>query len=124
VKRALDAFVDAMNNTRPETMTEVVSTGPDVLGIGSDPDEWWPGSRLLEVIQVQIREMEGAKFEVGETAGNGNWLAAKAQIVAPGGGGRVPGRLTVICDDSGKVEHFHFSIGVSNEEAIGQELTT
>ena len=37
---------------------------------------------------------------------------------------RVSGRLTVALSPDGKVEHFHFSIGTANEEAIGQELTT
>jgi hypothetical protein len=39
-------------------------------------------------------------------------------------GTRAPARLTIVCTEDGKIEHFHFSVGVPNEETIGQELTT
>jgi hypothetical protein len=95
-----------------------------VLGIGSDPDEWWIGrERLLSILGTQLTEMAGARWELGESITSEGWMAAKLDVVLPDGA-RAPGRLTVACTPDAKIEHFHFSLGVSNEEAIGQELTT
>jgi hypothetical protein len=124
VQNAVDTFRDAANSGNPARVIDLVASTDDVLGIGSDPDEWWPGSdRLRSIFEVQLKEMAGAKFEFGELHGSGRWGAAQCAVVMPDGT-RAPARLTIVCTEDGKIEHFHFSVGVPNEETIGQELTT
>jgi len=123
-QKTLEDMVSALNSADVANLAQVVASTDDVLGIGSDPDEWWLGrDRLLSVLETQMREMEGARWELGEVAGSSGWAAAPTDVILPDGT-RVPGRLTVALSPDGKVEHFHFSIGTANEEAIGQELTT
>ena len=124
VIKALEAFVDAFNAGDSKAMGGVFASTRDVQGIGSDPGEWWAGrDRLLSVIETQLREMAGARFEFGETAGSDRWVAAKCAITMPDGTA-VAGRVTVVCTADGHIEHFHFSVGVANEDLIGQALTT
>jgi len=124
VQRTLEDLISSFNAGDVAAVGQVVASTDDVLGIGSDPDEWWLGrDRLLSVLETQMREMEGARWELGEVAGSSGWAAAPTDVVLPDGT-RVPGRLTVALSPDGKIEHFHFSIGTTNEEALGQELTT
>ena len=124
VRQAVDGFIEAINRGQLETVDSLVASTEDVLGIGSDPDEWWAGrDRLLSVMNAQLKEMAGARWELGEAAGGEGWMAAKCTVTTSGGT-RVPGRITVVCNKDGRIEHVHFSIGVMNEEAIGQALTT
>jgi len=124
VQATVQRFRDAFNAGDAGALGDLLASTPDVLGIGSDPQEWWPGrAKLMPVLEAQLQEMGGARFEFGELIGSGAWAAAPATIVMPDDT-RVAGRLTMVCTDEGKIEHFHFSVGVANEEAIGQELTT
>jgi len=124
VQKAFDDLIASFNTGDVAALGQVVASTGDVLGVGSDPNEWWLGrDRLLSVLETQMREMEGSRWELGEVAGSSGWAAAPTDVVLPDGT-RVPGRLTIALSPDGKVEHFHFSIGTTNEEAIGQELTT
>src|SRR5207237_5456273 len=48
-----------------EALGEMLSTGAHLLAIGSDPNEWWNGSDVLEVWIQQTREASGFHFEPG-----------------------------------------------------------
>jgi len=123
VKHAVDRLVEAFNRGQPEAVDSLVASTDAVLGIGSDPDEWWAGrDRLLAVQKAQVQEMGGAHWELSQATGGERWMAAKCTVTTPDGT-RVPGRLTVVCTKDGKIEHYHFSIGVPNEDAIRQKLT-
>lgn len=124
VKHVVDRFIEAMNESQFEVIESLIAPTDAVLGIGSDPDEWWAGrDRLLSVQKTQLKEMGGAHWELGQSAGGERWMAAKCTVTTSDGM-HVPGRMTVVCTKDGKIEHYHFSIGVTNEEAIRQELTT
>ena len=124
MQKTVDDLVSALNSGDVATVDKLVASTDNVLGIGSDPDEWWAGrERLLSVLEAQMREMAGARWELGEVTGSAGWAAAPTDVVLPDGT-RVAGRLTVAVSPDGMVEHFHFSVGTANEEAIGQELTT
>ena len=120
----VDRFIEALNAGQSEAIDSLIASTEAMLGIGSDPDEWWAGrDRLLSVQKTQLKEMGGAHWELGEAAGGERWMAAKCTVTTSDGM-QVPGRLTVACTNDGRIEHYHFSIGVTNEEAIRQELTT
>ncbi len=105
----------------------------DVIGIGSDPDEWWEGrSRFVEVVSAQVQEMASAGlrltagspriFERGEVL----WAVDHPTLHMPDGS-EVPMRVTMIAvSENGdlKIAHGHYSVGAANEEVFQQELTT
>jgi ketosteroid isomerase-like protein len=109
------------------------SVAEDVIGVGSDPDEWWDGrATVLRVGKEQVEQMSAAGVQV--TAGlpvvveEGDvvWAIDRPTITAP----EAPpasARFTVIAtrrDGRLVVRHFHLSVGVSNEEVLGAELPT
>ena len=124
VVEAAEKLIGAFNSRDLAALDALIAPGARVLGIGSDPDEWWLGhDRLVSVMTTQLEEMGGARWELRDPVSSDRWLAARADVHMPDGT-RVSGRVTVACAHDGKVEHFHFSIGVTNEDAIGTHLTT
>jgi hypothetical protein len=102
------------------------------LGIGTDPSEWWTGDGVFArafVTQLrEMREMGGLALTPGETEayreGSVGWIADRA--TAQLGDMTIPMRITVVCHQDGggwKVVQWHASLGVGNEETIGEELT-
>jgi len=113
-----------------EALREMFSTGAHLLAIGTDPNEWWNGSNVLEVLMLQTREAGGFHFKAGNLtaycAGNVGWVADEP-LVTFGNGVEVQMRVTaVLVVERGhwRVAHWHVSIGQRNEEAIGLSLTT
>lgn len=104
-----------------------------VLGIGTDPAEWWSGREtLLKVLAAQVEELHavGARVEMGEVSayelGDLGWAAARPTFTFGGENG-FAGRLTVVAaksNDDWRIVHFHLSVGVGNDEVVGSELTT
>jgi ketosteroid isomerase-like protein len=105
----------------------------DVLGVGTDPDEWWEGRDIVvKVGTAQVAQLANAGMQVmGGTPrifDHGSILVAvdRPTLRSPDGQ-TIPSRFTVVAlnnDDGLKIQHFHLSIGAENEEALGQELPT
>ncbi|HEX6539284.1 MAG TPA: nuclear transport factor 2 family protein [Candidatus Dormibacteraeota bacterium] len=124
VAETVGKLIDAFNSRDIGEIDAVIADSGRVLGIGSDPDEWWVGrERLVSVMESQLAEMGGALWELRESVSSDGWMASKVDVRMPDGSS-VSGRITVACTPDGKVEHFHFSIGVANEAAIAMNLTT
>ena len=102
-----------------------------VLAIGSDPSEWWSGyDTITRIFKTQLKEAGG--FEVvADTPsafqdGSVGWAAGRPTVKLPDGT-EMPFRLTVVFQkeqDGWKIVQWHFSMGVANEDAIGETLTT
>jgi ketosteroid isomerase-like protein len=107
--------------------------GDDMLGIGTDPEEWWDGSaHFAEVVAAQAQEMSaaGARLTGGEPriAGHGDtaWAADRPTLHLADGTS-IPVRVTVLAVLDGtrlRIRLAHFSVPVANEELLGQKLTT
>ena len=102
----------------------------DVLVIGTDPNEWWEGyETVLEVLKPQVEALAGSVLEGDPQAyveGSVGWFADNVQWKLPSGA-VLAARLTGVCHKEGgdwKIVQWHWSIGVPNEEAFGQDLTT
>jgi hypothetical protein len=101
-----------------------------VLIIGSDPNEWWSGySTISEVFKAQMREMGRVSCLPGNpeaySHGDVGWVADRPTFRLPDGS-ELPVRMSIVFvieDDTWKVIHQHISIGVPNEQVVGQELT-
>jgi ketosteroid isomerase-like protein len=104
----------------------------DVVAIGTDPGEWWDSRTALgPAMTAQLREMSAAGIRFTEGAahvvdhGDFVWVADRPTIHL-GDGTEVATRFTVIAsrrDDQLQIEHFHLSVGASNEDVLDQELT-
>ena len=131
----LAAFVDelyARMNDSDAAFERLIASGDGVLGIGTDPDEWWDGAAALrDAFATQTREMReaGMAVEPGEVrvwqSGDVGWFADRPRIRLPDGSG-LDTRVSGVCRrEAGgwALIHWHISVGVPNEDAVGQELT-
>jgi len=102
-----------------------------VLAIGTDPEEWWAGyATITRVFKAQLEEAGGFQI-LADTPqaycdGSIGWLAGQPTVKLPDGT-EVPVRLTAVLrreQNGWKIVQWHFSIGVPNEDSIGETLTT
>ena len=116
----------------PSVVDAILSQSPDVHGFGTDPDEWWVSEALATAFRVQVPEMHaaGMRFRAGDikaySEGSTGWIADQPTLLLPNGAA-VPMRLTAVWRleaEAWKMVQFHLSIGVSNQEALGTQLTT
>lgn len=127
----LSSLIETFGTPRMgRAFTDAISAEPGVLGVGTDPAEWWdnPGD-LLRAMQVQSAELQGAAATVchsgGWIEGDIGWGAVKANIVFPGGPAAMLRITATLARRSGawKIVQFHASVGAANEEIVGKELT-
>jgi hypothetical protein len=117
----------------PSNAKSLISSDKDILGIGTDPDEWWAGDAFFQAMNAQVPEMyaAGMRFELGDdvqafSEGSVGWVAARPTLKLPDGSG-VPMRFTSVWHQEAgdwKAIQVHVSVGVSNETALGEHLTT
>ena len=123
---------ESFNTGDASTADHFLSAEEDILGVGTDPREWWTGSSALrETWNTQLPEMHAGSvhFEPSDiqaySEGSVGWFADQPTLTMPDGSG-VPPRITGVLrkeNGGGKTVQFHFSFGVRNEEAFGEELT-
>ncbi len=122
-------FYDALSKGDPSFFDRHFSKADAVRGIGTDPEEWWQGSGLIDVWKQQIDAMGGSMPLVpgdveAYSEGSVGWVADRARLVLPDGA-EVPIRFTAVFhqeDGEWKLVQSHGSIGVPNEESVGQDL--
>ena len=102
---------------------------PGVTFLGTDPDEWW--TDLAGLRQALVGQHEaGVEIIPGEPVayqqGDVGWAVDRVMRFRVGEQ-EIPCRMSVVYrreDGAWKMVHFHSSIGVPNEDAIGVELPT
>lgn len=102
-----------------------------VLAIGSDPEEWWAGyDTITRVFKAQMQEMGGFVLADADpqafSEGSVGWVADYPKMRLPDGT-EIPFRITAVYQKENgawKMVQWHGSIGMPNEEMIGQDLTT
>lgn len=102
-----------------------------VLAIGTDPTEWWAGyATITRVFKAQLKETGG--FEIiadtpqAYSDGSIGWVAGQPTLKLPDGT-EMPVRLTAVFQkeqNDWKIVQWHVSTGISNEDLIGETLTT
>ena len=105
------------------------SRHPGTAFLGTDPDEWWTDLASLRQAVMSQRE-GGVEVIPGEPLafqeGPVGWAVDRGLRFRVGEQ-ETPFRLSVVYhqeDGVWKMVHFHSSIGVPNEDAIGVELPT
>ena len=105
----------------------------DVIGIGTDPDEWWEGrSAIAAIVTAQLKETSeaGMRLVAGDPRifehGDVVWSVDRP-VLHLGDGTETQMRVTLIAvveEGTLRLKHFHYSVGSENEEVFQQELTT
>ena len=114
-----------------ESIVEAFTRDQEALMIGSDPGEWWAGSKdIAAVLRAQGQEIPSFRFEIGEITawkeGTVGWAAVKAPFTVED---REPvlSRSTLVLREEGaywRIVQWHFSVSVANEDILGVGLTT
>ena len=120
-------FYDAMGSGDTAFVDRHFSRDPDARAIGTDPQEWWSGPRVVEVFKEQLDAMGGRMpFTPGDpeayVEGSVGWVADRVAFILPDGG-ELPCRVTCVLhreDGEWKFVQSHASVGVANEEAFGE----
>jgi ketosteroid isomerase-like protein len=120
-------FYDALANGDVAFVERNFSRAADARAIGTDPQEWWSGPRVVEVFKEQVEAMGGRMpFRPGDpeayVEGSVGWVADQAAFILPDGG-ELPFRVTCVLhreDGDWKFVQSHASVGVVNEEAFGE----
>ena len=102
-----------------------------VLAIGTDPTEWWSGYvTIARVFKDQLEETGGiqilADTPQAYSDGSIGWVAGQPTLKLPDGT-EMPLRLTAVFQkeqNDWKIVQWHISTGISNEDLIGEMLTT
>jgi ketosteroid isomerase-like protein len=125
----LAEFYRAANAADLDTLSRMMSESDGIVVIGTDPREWWEGpDKLRSMFAIQMQEMGSLPLTVGSPVayveGDMGWIADRPTLTFPDAS--MEARLSVVVhkeDGEWKMVHGHFSLGVANEEALGQELT-
>ncbi len=130
VKSAVRRYYEAIAAGDAQVMEELFSRQGGTLLIGSDPNEWWAGyDTAMHAWKAQFEAVGGGfPIKAGDpqaySEGSVGWFADRPAISMPDGT-ELPVRLTGVLHKEGgewKLVQSHVSIGVPNEEALGQEL--
>ncbi|HEX6392908.1 MAG TPA: nuclear transport factor 2 family protein [Acidimicrobiales bacterium] len=132
IRTALESLIETFGSpAMGKSFLETISTEPGTLVIGTDPDEWWDDlDRIKAVMTAQSDELQGMSVKLEHAEGwverDVGWGAGKMQIALPGET-PVTTRITAVFTrrpDGWKMAQAHASMGVSNKEALGKDLTT
>ena len=131
VRGFLSSLIETFGTPRMgPAFTDAISAEPGVLGVGTDPAEWWDDpDDLLRAMQVQSAELQGAAATVSHSGGwiegDIGWGAVEANTVFPDGPTAMLRITATLARRSGawKIVQFHASVGAANEEIVGKELT-
>ena len=107
-----------------------LSADPGILGVGTDPEEWYEGADVRRVFTEQLKAVGGVSITPGEVRayqeGPVGWVADRPTFTFPDGT-TFSVRFTAVAhreDDEWKLVQAHTSVGVPNEQAVGQTLPT
>jgi class 3 adenylate cyclase len=111
---------------------EVLSSGAHITGIGSDPDEWWQGADAIAADIAYADELPPRDLEVDPAdvfayaCGDTGWVVARLRVKFHHGSEIVLRQTQIFVIERGhwRIVHWHNSIGIPNEDAIGVTLTT
>jgi class 3 adenylate cyclase len=118
-----------------DAVVDAFSREPGSVAIGTDPDEWWEGYEAMSAMwRVQLQELEATGIKpqieverlVAWKEGTVGWIACRVRSAIEG---RTPflSRATAVLHEEGaywRVVQWHSSLGVSNEETLGVEMST
>jgi len=113
---------------------DAISHHPGLRFIGPDPDEWWDGfdqvSALVRAQLYEMGELGGITFESDQVTawkeGTVGWISFRGQASIASTEPRQVRGTAIVHEDGAfwRFVHWHLAFTVTNEEALGTELTT
>ena len=110
-----------------------VSRQEGAVFVGTDPNDWWEGfEAFVEAIRAQAEAMGGGGLQLvagqlrAYRRGSVGWTIDRDASFRLPDGTEVPFRNSAVYlqeDGEWKLIHAHTSIGVSNEELFGEDVT-
>jgi hypothetical protein len=107
-----------------------LSADPGVLGVGTDPCEWYEGAEVRRVFTEHLPAVAGVSIIPGEVGayqeGPVGWIPDRPTFTFPDGT-TFSVRFTAVAhreDGEWKLVQAHTSVGVPNEQVVGQDLPT
>lgn len=130
IKDTLVQFYDGFSRGDAAGLMDLISSERGVLTIGTDPQEWWDErDAMRRAFEAQLKELGGAILVAGEPQGyeegSVGW-ASDRPTIRMADGTEIPTRVTAVVHQEGdrwKLVQTHISLGVANEEVVGQTLT-
>ena len=123
-------FCSAWETHGPDALREMLSTGAPLLVIGTDPNEWWVGSDVVDLWTLQAQEMSGMSLKpvrlTAHCIGNVGWVADEARVTFANGRAFRMRVTAVVVIERGhwRIAQWHGSVAQTNEEVLGVSLTT
>lgn len=123
--RGLASFYEAFCSHDPERFAASLANGDGVSVIGSAPEEGhetreaWIETYAKQIPELGLR-LEGGPAPRGYAEGGVGYAVDRPRFVLPNGS-FLPTRLTAVLRDEEagwKIVHLHFSVGVTDEDAI------
>lgn len=122
---------EAMSNGDHSFFEHYFSRRDGVLAIGTDPSEWWEGyAAITKVFKAQLKELDGLQVlaDVPRAYRDGpiGWIAGQPTLKLSDVT-EMPVRLTAVFqkeEDGWKIVQWHFSMGIANEDSIGETPST
>jgi hypothetical protein len=98
--------------------------------VGSDPNDWWEGfEAFVEALRAESEALGGMQIVAGQLQayreGNVGWSIDRDALFRLPDGTEIPFRNTYVFvqeDGEWKLIHGHTSIGVRNEEVLGEDI--
>lgn len=121
----------AQTNGDYQFFEEMFSQEDGVVAIGTDPSEWWLGyDAITKVFKAQLKDLTGIQVLADTPLAYSNdatgWVAGKPTLKLPDGS-EVSVRLTAVFQkepEGWRIVQWHSSMGIPNEDAIGETLAT
>lgn len=129
IKEFAERYYQAARDGYGASANDFVSQTAEVVVIGSDPDEWWDGPGYNAAMRAQAEAM-GGSIPIYATElrayreGSVGWIVDRP-VFRFDDGNEAEARVTAILHDEDgvwRIVHLHLSVGVPNEEVLGQEL--
>lgn len=125
------SIYDGLRRGDVDAVTRTISQEDGLVWIGTDPKEWWTSHEtMVRVFRDQLEAMGGFDLVDADPQGYGEgdvgWVADQPALRLPDGT-EVPLRITAAAHREAGLWCFvqwHVSIGVGNEEALGEDLPT
>ncbi len=125
-------FYKALNDGDLSFIERHISRREKAVFVGTDPNEWWEGSdAFVEEMRTQSEAMGGMQIVPGRVQayreGTVGWAADRDGLFRLPNGTEVPFRNSLFYvqeDGEWKLIHAHTSVGVRNEEVLGENFTT
>jgi hypothetical protein len=133
LRKAVEDFYKLFISGDTAFADENIENVDGLLVIGTDPREWWDEyESVMSTLKAQAGEMSRMGLRVKREheieayeEGSIGWVADRPTFVLPDGS-EIQLRTTGVFRervDGWKLVQWHASLGVENEEALGQELT-